>query len=264
MIFAGLLRGTENLISRWIAQHSLNLYPSPMTTFALVHGAWHGAWCWELVTPLLRHAGHDVVVVDLPTADASATYDTYTDVVCAAIDDCDDDVVVVGHSANGSVVPLVAARRPVRHLVYVCALIPAIGKSMFEQFESEDGISDQLWVSGMGEPDAHGAKAWVNRKLARALLYADCDNALADRAIDRLRPQAFLAASVPFSISEFPAVSCTSVICTHDRMVGPDWSVRVSKERLGADIVELPGSHSPFLSRPEALAEVLLQTAATR
>jgi pimeloyl-ACP methyl ester carboxylesterase len=57
-----------------------------MTTFALVHGAWHGAWCWEQLTPLLQQAGHDVVAMDLPSEDGRATFDTYADVVCAALD----------------------------------------------------------------------------------------------------------------------------------------------------------------------------------
>ena len=98
--------------------------------FALVHGGWHGAWSWELLTPLLRDAGHDVVAMDLPIEDGSATYETYADVVCAAIEGCGDDVVVVGHSMSGHTIPLVASRRPVRHLVYVCALIPEIGRSL--------------------------------------------------------------------------------------------------------------------------------------
>jgi pimeloyl-ACP methyl ester carboxylesterase len=83
-----------------------------MTTFALVHGAWHGAWCWEQLTPLLQQAGHDVVTMDLPIEDGAATFDTYADVVCAAIDGRGEDVVLVGHSMSGATVALVAARRP--------------------------------------------------------------------------------------------------------------------------------------------------------
>jgi hypothetical protein len=66
-----------------------------MTTFALVHGGWHGAWCWELLTPLLEQAGHGVVAMDLPCEDPTANFDTYADVVCAALDGRDDDVVLV-------------------------------------------------------------------------------------------------------------------------------------------------------------------------
>jgi pimeloyl-ACP methyl ester carboxylesterase len=67
-----------------------------MTTFALVHGAWHGAWCWEQLTPLQR-AGHDVVTMDLPSEDGAATFDTYADVVCAALDGHGDRRSTHGH-----------------------------------------------------------------------------------------------------------------------------------------------------------------------
>ena len=97
-----------------------------MATFALVHGSWCGAWCWDLLTPHLRKAGHDVVSVDLPCEDSSATFDIYADVVCAAVDG-HEDVIAVGHSLGANTIPLVAARRPIRHLVYVCGVIPGVG-----------------------------------------------------------------------------------------------------------------------------------------
>jgi hypothetical protein len=56
-----------------------------MTTFALVHGAWHGAWCWERLAPLLQQAGHDVVAPELPSEDGSADFDAYADLVCTAL-----------------------------------------------------------------------------------------------------------------------------------------------------------------------------------
>jgi len=83
-----------------------------MATFALVHGAWHGAWCWEKLTPLLRQAGHDVVAPDLPIDDNTASFDTYADVACAAVDECSDDLILVGHSYGGLLARLFAERHP--------------------------------------------------------------------------------------------------------------------------------------------------------
>ena len=54
-----------------------------MTTFALVHGAWHSASCWNLLAPLLEQAGHDVIAPDLPSEDGSADFDAYADFVCS-------------------------------------------------------------------------------------------------------------------------------------------------------------------------------------
>ena len=59
-----------------------------MSTFALVHGAWHGAWCWEQLTPELEALGHRVIAMDLPCDDGAATFDDYADVVCDAVGDC--------------------------------------------------------------------------------------------------------------------------------------------------------------------------------
>jgi hypothetical protein len=51
------------------------------------------------------------------------------------------------------------------------------------------------------------------------------------------------------------------MICTEDQLLGREWAKRVARDRLGGELVELPGSHSPFLSRPSVLAEELLRLA---
>jgi pimeloyl-ACP methyl ester carboxylesterase len=227
-----------------------------MSTFALVHGAWGGAWCWELLTPCLQQEGHDVVAMDLPCEDAAASFETYADVVCAALDGCDHDVVLVGYSLGANTIPLVAARRPIRHLVYLCGAIPEIGRSVFDQLGD---MMNPGWDAGLSEPDAESRTTWVDRDCARALLFADCDESTVEAAFNRLRPQARYPSTMPFPLSQFPKLSCTSVVCTEDQFVNPAWSRRIARDRLGADLIEVPGSHSPFLSRPSALADVLVR-----
>lgn len=232
-----------------------------MTTFALIHGAWHGAWCWEKVTPLLQAAGHGVVAPELPSDDPKATtFDSYADVVCAALADLDDDVVVVGHSLGGPTATLVAARRSVRHLVYLCGMIPDPGCSLFDQFQSRPDLASSDWSSGLSDPDEHLRATWMDFEMARSLFYADCDELCAVDAFTRLRPQSFHPFTTPCPLSELPAVPYTYVVCSEDRMLNPEWSRQVAGG-LGADIVELPGGHSPLLSRPSAVAEVLLRAA---
>jgi len=94
-----------------------------VTTFALVHGAWHGAWCFERLVAELQRRDHEAVAIDLPATDVTAGNVAYAGVIEAALP-AGDDVVLVGHSLAGLSVPLVAARRPLRLLVYLCALIP--------------------------------------------------------------------------------------------------------------------------------------------
>jgi len=78
-----------------------------------------------------------VAAMDLPCEDPTASFDTYADVVCAALDGCDDDVVLVGHSHGGFTIPVVAARRPVRDLVFLCAYVPVIGRSVQDQLRDK-------------------------------------------------------------------------------------------------------------------------------
>jgi pimeloyl-ACP methyl ester carboxylesterase len=230
-----------------------------MTTFALVHGAWHGAWCWEQLTPLLRQAGHAVVTMDLPNEDGTATFDTYANVVCATLDGYDDDVVLVGHSYNGNTIPLVAARRPVRHLVYLCAMVPDIGRSVFDQMSDElEMLNPVAYEQGLSVPDEQLRQVWVDLDIARTMFYGDCDEPTIKAALDRLRPQSAYPAILPSSLTEFPPVQTTYVVCSDDQILRPQWSRWTARERLGADLIELPGDHSPFYSRPSVLADVLL------
>ena len=92
-----------------------------MTDFGLVHGAYHGAWCWERLTPELERLGHRVFTVDLPAEDPEAGAAEYAAVAVTAFADADEDLVLVGHSLGGLTIPLIAASRPVRQLIFLAA-----------------------------------------------------------------------------------------------------------------------------------------------
>jgi hypothetical protein len=116
------------------------------------------------------------------------------------------------------------------------------------------------WVAAVTEPDEQGRTVWVDFDFVRKVFYADCDEPTVAAAIDHLRPQAACPFTVPFSLTELPSAACTYVVCSEDRVVTAEWSRRTARN-IGAGIVELPGSHSPLLSRPQALAGVLLRIA---
>ncbi|WP_420852108.1 alpha/beta fold hydrolase [Paenibacillus hamazuiensis] len=81
-----------------------------MSTFVLVHGAWHGAWCWEEVLLALKEHGHKVIALDLPghgsndTFSSDVTLKDYTDTVCNVLDNESESVIMVGHSSGGIVI----------------------------------------------------------------------------------------------------------------------------------------------------------------
>ena len=229
-----------------------------MSTFASVHGAWHGAWCWERLTPELEALGHRVITPDLPVDDPSASFDDYAAVVCAAVAaQPGDDLILVGHSLAGLIVPLVAAQRPMQRLVYLCALAPIPGQPFAQQMAEDSEMLNDDYPQGLGEKDSKGRRAWVDEELAHFHLFGDCGEGTSSRAFTRLRPQAPNPYQVPCSLTALPALDSTYVVCSEDRMVNPDWSRRIAHDRLRADVIEIPGSHSPFLSRPKILAELL-------
>jgi pimeloyl-ACP methyl ester carboxylesterase len=227
-----------------------------MATCSLVHGAWHGAWCWELLGAELERAGHRAIAVDLPCDDPAATFSDYADVVVASLEEA-DDVVLVVHSLGGHTGALVAARRPVRRLVYLCALLADPGRSLIDQLGDEPEMLLPRYRAGLAT-DEQGRSFFTDFEVARECFFADCDESAARAAFERLRPQGQTAHEIACPLEAHPDVPTEYVLGSADGIVNPEWSRRAARERLGIEAVELPGSsHSPFLSRPAELASLL-------
>lgn len=227
-----------------------------MTVFALVHGAWHGAWCWEELTPELEALGHRVIAMDLPCDETAATFETYAAVVVEALAGEATNAVVVGHSLGGLTIPLVATQQPVAQLVYLCAGVPIPGLSVAEQLAIEPDTRNPGFDFGQ-EIDEKGRNRWVTEAAARQLLYGDCPERVARAAFERLRPQSRTPYGQPCRLDVLPSIPSTYIVCRDDRYMNPERARKVARERLKAELIELPGSHSPMLSRPAELAAVL-------
>jgi pimeloyl-ACP methyl ester carboxylesterase len=196
--------------------------------------------------------------MDLPCDDPAATFDDYADIVCTAIAHVSgDELVLVGHSLGGLTVARVAAQRPVGHVVYLCAIPPVAGRSLAQQLTDDTDMLLPDYLNGLGALDQEGRTRWINREAAIRVLFADCDDTTATAAFNRLRPQGTCGYGLPYALPALPSASTTYVVCTEDRIVNPEWSKRIARERLAVDLIEMPGSHSPFLSRPKDLAAVL-------
>ena len=228
-----------------------------MATYALVPGAWHGAWCWGRLAPLLTDAGHRVVAIDLPCEDSSLGCAAYRDIALEAIGDVGDDLVVVGHSAGGLTAPLVAAARAVRRLVFVSALLPLPGQPFTEQNEAE-GILEDEYQAGV-ESNENGNRRWFDLDLCARTMYWGCSPEDVAWAFGRLRAQSSTMYTEASPLEEWPDVPTTDIRGDEDRLVSPAWAARAVPERLGAASAVIRGAgHSPMLSHPRALAALLL------
>jgi len=223
--------------------------------FVLVHGAYHGGWCWERLCPELERLGHRTLAVDLPIDDPTAGAAEYA---AAALEQMADRErpVVVGHSMAGLVIPLVAAKRPVRRLIFVAALLPKVGGSVTEQRAAER-VDGHVPLASTEWTEVEPGLWTIGGNTARELFFHDVPRAVADRAIARLRPQAYGFMHEVTPLTVWPNVESGYVLAQDDRAVNPAWSRQVAQERLGVEPIEIAGGHSPFLSRPAELAGVL-------
>ena len=109
-----------------------------MATFLLVHGAWHGAWCWDRLTPLLRERGHKVAAFDLPCHGQDrggwwrASMGRYVARIRIVAEQLGEPPILVGHSMGGMEITRAAAEAPslYRALHYLCAFVPLAGDSL--------------------------------------------------------------------------------------------------------------------------------------
>ena len=224
-----------------------------MSTFVLVHGAWHGSWCWERLETLLRAGGHRTVTMDLPVDDGAATFLDYRDAVLRVWPGEDDDIVLVGHSLGAMVVPLVAAERRVRTSVFLTPVVPNVGGHPW------DGAPE------MGAPGAYvtvshedGSVVFASLDEAVHTFYGRCEPSDAAWAFERLRPQS--SGSLwdrPYPLEELPPGPRLVVGGLHDRAITPEFLRAVCGERLGTEPLMIDADHSPFLSATAELVELL-------
>ena len=210
-----------------------------MARYALIHGAYDVGWYWHLVERELRARGHETVAPDLPIEDDRATLTDLAASVLAAIGsmDADDELVVVGQSYGGYVAPIVAERAAADLLVLVAGMIPRPGET-----------SDEMW-------EATGWKMPTGD--TTALFYHDVDPALAAEAMARERGQSDATSGEPWPLAAWPDIPTRFVVCRNDRFFTHDWLRVVVRDRLGIEPDELDSGHTPALSHPGELVDLV-------
>lgn len=237
-----------------------------MGTFVLVHGGAHGSWCWEKIMAPLRNGGHEVMTVDLPRqapGGGPVSMEDWVDTLGAVVDRAAAPPVLVAHSMGGLTASVLAGRRPdaLRGLVYVSAVVPADGQDGLTALGAA-GAESVLLEPGALVPTEDGTQLVSSEDSARRAFYSGCSEPDIEAALPRLVPEAIAPMATPLSLGEaFLDVPKVYIGATADRAV-PTNIQRPMAEAARARFVAMDADHSPFLSAPDQLVDLLLQAEA--
>lgn len=241
-----------------------------MAGFVLIHGSWHGGWCFDKLATILEARGHTVVAPTLPGmggTEAEMAAVTLEDWGDFAAQHCRDlkarlggaPVVLGGHSRGGLVVSTAAERHPdaMDSLAYICAMMLPAGLS---RAEFKEIVGPNAPFEAIIQP-LYGSVATVIDPLSDA-----------GAVFAQLSPPEDVAAVLPRLLAEpsqprrqkimvtperWGSKPRTYVECTQDRTIPIDSQRKMIAMSPGAQVITLEADHSPYLSAPEALADAL-------
>jgi pimeloyl-ACP methyl ester carboxylesterase len=238
-----------------------------MAQFVLVHGSFHGAWCWSRLTPLLEAEGHRIVVPNLPGSGGdpapieNADLDSYATRIAGTIDGLRGPVVLVGHSMGGIVTSQVAELRPARlaATVYVNGLLLRSGESLVSFLDAHAylDVDDLVLKNMVVSPD--GTTATFPVEKAAEVFYNTCRPSDAEWAAKQLMPQRTKIYADPLQLTSERdgRVPRFYVKGSKDNAVSPAYQEAMLKNTACEKVFTLDGDHSPFLYATSELVGIL-------
>lgn len=247
--------------------------------FVLIHGGFHGAWCWNRTIPELQRLGHEAIAIDLPAhGTRREERSTIADRRGAILDVLEKGDVLVGHSGGGFDITYAADAAPdlPRHLIYLAAGLPLEGRTTLEATggarsddeahgsEIKELMTDETGMSNFIQPNEAGRIECVDYEATRAFFYHDCDDETAAWAYRQLTPAPteFLLEIVHLPNFWKANIPRSYILCLEDR-AKPASASAVICDRLGVEPIPIAGSHSPFFSRPAELAKKFVHATTT-
>jgi pimeloyl-ACP methyl ester carboxylesterase len=233
----------------------------------LVHGAWHGPWCWNKLAPVLEAQGHRVTAVELPgrrgdAAElASLKLDHFVASVVQVLDASPRPVVLVGHSLGGATISLVAEARPdkIKTLTYLTAFMVPAGMTV-----GSIAMTDkETWIPKVVQRDAGTGVSRLNPAHVREVFYQDCSDEDVAYAQQRVTPEASTMGVTPIRTTNerFGRVDRVYIECLRDHAIGIATQRRMQSALPCRAVRTMDTRHSPFFSDAQGLAQVLIASA---
>lgn len=279
-LFSLLLVSAAVLFSLPSCSRKETLQPHGAKAFVLVHGAWQAPWVWDVVKSQLEAAGQKVVIVELPghgsdtTSPVTLTLDKYRDVVIKAINDLNHDapgkddnakvangqkVILVGHSLAGMVISEVAEAIPgqIEKLVYIGAYLPANGQSLLDLANTDaQSLLGKALIF-------HPATLGVSPDSLANIFCQDGSTEVKQLLVGRYRDEPLIPLTNRVSLTalNFGRTDKYYIHTLLDHVIGPGLQERMIATAQIADskVYSINTSHSPFLSHPDEVTEILLK-----
>jgi len=269
-----------------------------MSTFVLIHGSWHGAWCWKNIVPLLEKEGHRVIIFDLPghgndkTPIGEVTFEKYIEKTVQEIDKAGEQVILVGHSMGGSVISQAAELRSqsIKKLIYVAGFLLENGQSVagygtpmefspndpfFNAFiyTSDEPGFDMLqpenfnyyatlpWDKQVEYLQNHKVGLNISSDDVRTFICNMAPQKEFDYLVNHLCIQAFASEIVPLKLTKenYGSVPRYYVKTLNDKCIKPEIQNKMLKNMPCEKEIPINADHDAFFSAPEELARILLE-----
>lgn len=232
--------------------------------YVLVHGAWHGAWCWANLVKKLEAYGHKVLTPSLPGHDSNIlnmqgiNLKSYVDYLGGVVQVQEQKVILVGHSMAGVVISQLAEKMPerIKKLVYVAAFLPENGHSLMNEAKqaTEPGVSKITKIDDINNLIILEKPEYVND-----IFFNRCEIKDAEYAVSKLQAnEPFQPFIDPIGISSerFGSVEKLYIECSDDHAVSLEDQRRMHR-KVQIDKICLDADHSPFISKVDDLTGAL-------
>ena len=238
-----------------------------MPNFILIHGSWHGGWCWHRPEARLKARGHTAISPDMPAHGRDrrpvlgATLSDYASVVTSLLDAMDEPAVIVAHSRGGIVASAVAEARPdkVAALVYVAAYLVPPGERVLEWAQTDD----ESLVRPNIEVNLDEGWDMLRASAFREALYHDCSDDDVALCHALLTPEPLGPTLTPLVLTEarWGSIRRGYVVLTEDRAVGPALQRRLIARTPCERTADVKAGHSAYFSQPDQLTEAIIACA---